>query len=31
MEPRVGVVVLSNSSNSVDELGHTLLYLLVRH
>ena len=31
MEPRVGVVVLSNSSNSVDELGHTVLYLLVRH
>ncbi len=31
MEPRVGVVVLSNSSNPVDELGHTVLYLLVRH
>lgn len=30
-EPRVGVVVLSNSSNSVDEVGHTLVYLLVRH
>jgi CubicO group peptidase (beta-lactamase class C family) len=31
MEPPVGVVVLSNSSNPVDELGHTMLYLLVRH
>lgn len=31
VEPRVGVVLLSNSSNSVDELGHTVLYLLVRH
>lgn len=30
-EPRVGVVVLSNSSNPVDELGYRALYLLARH
>lgn len=31
MAPRVGVVVLSNSSNSVDEVGRQVLYLLARH
>ena len=30
-EPQVGVVVLSNSSNPVDFLGHRVLYLLARH
>jgi CubicO group peptidase (beta-lactamase class C family) len=30
-EPQVGVVVLSNSSNPVDALGHQILYLLARH
>ena len=30
-EPRVGVVVLSNSSNPVDDLGRKVLYLLARH
>jgi CubicO group peptidase (beta-lactamase class C family) len=31
MAPRVGVVVLSNSSNSVDEVGRRAMYLLARH
>ncbi|MGC1272153.1 MAG: serine hydrolase [Planctomycetaceae bacterium] len=30
-QPRVGVVVLSNSRASVDELGRRVLYLLARH
>jgi CubicO group peptidase (beta-lactamase class C family) len=30
MEQQVGVVVLSNSSNSVDELGYQILWLLAR-